>query len=50
MDLGHLGANAIVGGGIPSVVGAGLSAKVLGQSGVSVALFGDGAAHQGILY
>lgn len=50
MDLGHLGANAIVGGGIPSVVGAGLSAKVLGQSGVSVAFFGDGAAQQGILY
>jgi pyruvate dehydrogenase E1 component alpha subunit len=50
MDLGHLGANAIVGGGIPSVVGAGLSAKVLGQTGVSVAFFGDGAAQQGILY
>lgn len=27
MGLGHLGANAIVGGGIPAVVGAGLAAK-----------------------
>ena len=27
MGLGHLGANAIVGGGIPAVVGAGLSAR-----------------------
>ena len=48
--LGHLGANAIVGGGIPAVVGAALSAKMLGSGGVSVAFFGDGALQQGILY
>ena len=48
--LGHLGANAIVGGGIPAVVGAGLSYKVLGKPNVSVAFFGDGAMQQGVLY
>ena len=50
MGLGHLGANAIVGGGIPAVVGAGLSSQMLGQGRVSVAFFGDGALQQGILY
>ncbi len=50
MALGHLGANAIVGGGIPSVVGAGLAAKMQKTGNVSVAFFGDGAMQQGILY
>jgi acetoin:2,6-dichlorophenolindophenol oxidoreductase subunit alpha len=50
MSLGHLGANAIVGGGIPAVVGAGLSSKVLNQGSVSVAFFGDGAMQQGICF
>lgn len=48
--LGHLGANAIVGGGIPHVVGAGLSYRNMGSGQVSVAFFGDGAMQQGILY
>ena len=48
--LGHLGANAIVGGGIPAVVGAGLSYKVLGKPNISIAFFGDGAMQQGVLY
>ena len=50
MRLGHLGANAIVGGGIPAVVGAGLSARRRGDGAVSIAFFGDGATGQGILY
>lgn len=50
MSLGHLGANAIVGGGIPAIVGAALSYKTLGRDNVSVAFFGDGAMQQGILY
>jgi TPP-dependent pyruvate/acetoin dehydrogenase alpha subunit len=50
MALGHLGANAIVGGGIPAVVGAGLSSKYFKKNAVSVAFFGDGAMGQGILY
>jgi pyruvate dehydrogenase E1 component alpha subunit len=48
--LGHLGANAIVGGGIPHVVGAGLASKRLKKDSISVAFFGDGAMQQGILY
>ncbi len=50
MALGHLGANAIVGGGIPAVVGAALVAKRRSSGAVSVAFFGDGAMQQGILY
>ena len=50
MALGHLGANAIVGGGIAHVVGAGLSYKRNRTGAVSVAFFGDGAMQQGILY
>ncbi|MEM1078985.1 MAG: thiamine pyrophosphate-dependent enzyme [Pseudomonadota bacterium] len=50
MGLGHLGANAIVGGGIPAVVGAGLSARQQQSGAVSIAFFGDGATGQGILY
>lgn len=50
MGLGHLGANAIVGGGIPAVVGAALAAKRKNTGTVSVAFFGDGAMQQGILY
>ena len=50
MALGHLGANAIVGGGIPHVVGAALSYKRQGRDAISVAFFGDGAMQQGVLY
>ncbi len=50
MALGHLGANAIVGGGIPHVVGAGLSYKQRRTDAISVAFFGDGAMQQGVLY
>ena len=50
MALGHLGANAIVGGGIPHVVGAGLSHKRRKDGAISVAFFGDGAMQQGVLY
>ncbi len=50
MGLGHLGANAIVGGGIPAAVGAGLSYRRLGMGAAAVAFFGDGAMQQGILY
>lgn len=50
MGLGHLGANAIVGGGIAAVVGAGLAARHFGSGRISAAFFGDGATGQGILY
>ena len=50
MALGALGANAIVGGGIPHVVGAGLSYRNRKLPHVSVAFFGDGASQQGVLF
>lgn len=50
MGLGHLGANAIVGGGIPAVVGAALKSKRQGAGDLSIAFFGDGAVQQGVLY
>ena len=47
VDKGMLGANGIVGGGIPLVTGAALSAQVLGRENVAVGFFGDGATNQG---
>jgi pyruvate dehydrogenase E1 component alpha subunit len=47
--LGILGANGIVGGGIPIATGAGLADQVLGRDEVTVCFFGDGAANQGVL-
>jgi len=47
MDKGMLGANGIVGAGIPLATGAGLSAKLKRTGGVAVAFFGDGASNQG---
>jgi TPP-dependent pyruvate/acetoin dehydrogenase alpha subunit len=45
--IGILGANAIVGAGIPLAVGAALSSKLLAQQRVAVAFFGEGAVNQG---
>lgn len=49
MDLQHgvLGANGIVGGGIPIAVGAGLAIQLDGDDRVVVAFFGDGAVNTG---
>jgi len=47
MEKGMLGANGIVGGGIPLVTGAALTAQVKHTGGVAVAFFGDGATNQG---
>jgi acetoin:2,6-dichlorophenolindophenol oxidoreductase subunit alpha len=46
-DLGFLGANGIVGGGIPLATGAALQLKRSGSDGVAVSFFGDGASNQG---
>jgi pyruvate dehydrogenase E1 component alpha subunit len=46
LDVGELGANGIVGGGIPHAVGAGLGIKLNGLDNVAVAFFGDGASNQ----
>jgi TPP-dependent pyruvate/acetoin dehydrogenase alpha subunit len=47
MDKGMLGANGIVGAGIPLATGAALTAKLKKTGGVAVAFFGDGASNQG---
>ena len=47
MSKGMLGANGIVGAGIPLATGAALTAKVKRSGGVGVAFFGDGATNQG---
>jgi TPP-dependent pyruvate/acetoin dehydrogenase alpha subunit len=45
--VGMLGANGIVGGGLPIACGAALAAQVEGQGHVTVCFFGDGAAAEG---
>jgi len=47
---GNLGANGIVGGGIPIATGAALTAQHLGTDQVAVSFFGDGAANQGTFH
>jgi len=49
-ELGILGANGIVGGGIPISVGAGFSCKFDGQGRVTLCFFGDGAANNGVFH
>jgi pyruvate dehydrogenase E1 component alpha subunit len=53
VDIGILGADAIVGGGIPVAGGAALSAKMRGTDQVAVCFLGDGATnnarfHEGV--
>lgn len=47
MESGILGANGIVGGGIPLAVGAALGLKRQGRDDLVVCFFGDGAINQG---
>jgi acetoin:2,6-dichlorophenolindophenol oxidoreductase subunit alpha len=46
-DIGMLGANGIVAGGIAIVTGAGLAAQMEGKGRVAVSFFGDGASNAG---
>jgi pyruvate dehydrogenase E1 component alpha subunit len=46
-NLGILGANGIVGGGIPIAMGAGYACRVRESGQVVAGFFGDGAANQG---
>ncbi len=50
VSKGNLGANGIVGGGIPIAVGAALSAKRLGKGQVAMSFFGDGANNEGAFH
>ena len=49
-EKGILGANGIVGGGIPIAAGAGVGIKVQGRDSVVVCFFGDGASNQGAFH
>ncbi len=46
-SIGILGANGIVGGGIPIATGAALASQYLEDGRVTVCFFGDGASNQG---
>jgi len=50
MRAGMLGANGIVGGGLPLAVGSALAHQVKGRANVAVAFFGDGAMGEGALH
>jgi pyruvate dehydrogenase E1 component alpha subunit len=50
MGLGIIGANGIVGAGIPIATGAALSAQYRGTDQVSVSFFGDGASNEGTFH
>jgi pyruvate dehydrogenase E1 component alpha subunit len=48
--LGILGANGIVGAGIPLATGAALTAKLTGNGRVAMSFFGDGGSNQGTFH
>jgi pyruvate dehydrogenase E1 component alpha subunit len=50
VERGNLGANAVVGGGLPAIVGSALAFKMRGEPRVAVAFFGDGATNIGTFY
>jgi TPP-dependent pyruvate/acetoin dehydrogenase alpha subunit len=47
VELGFLGANGIVGGGIALATGAALQLQRRGNGGVAISFFGDGATNEG---
>ncbi len=50
MNRGMLGANAIVGGGIPIAIGAAFASQYRGDGTVAVSFFGDGATNIGAFH
>jgi TPP-dependent pyruvate/acetoin dehydrogenase alpha subunit len=50
IERGNLGANAVVGGGLPQITGAALAFKLRGEHRVAVAFFGDGATNIGTFH
>ena len=49
-SLGILGANGIVGAGIPIALGSAIAQSVLGTGKLAVSFFGDGAMAEGVLH
>jgi acetoin:2,6-dichlorophenolindophenol oxidoreductase subunit alpha len=50
VEVGNMGANAVVSGGIPAVVGSALAFQMRGEKRVAVAFFGDGATNTGTFH
>ena len=50
VEVGNLGANAVVGGGLPGIVGAALAFQMRGEKRVAVAFLGDGATNTGTFH
>jgi TPP-dependent pyruvate/acetoin dehydrogenase alpha subunit len=50
VEQGNLGANAVVGGGLPAITGAALTFKLRGEPRVAVAFFGEGATNIGTFH
>jgi pyruvate dehydrogenase E1 component alpha subunit len=50
LEVGNLGANAVVAGGLPAIVGAALAFQMRGEMRVAVAFFGDGATNAGTFH
>jgi acetoin:2,6-dichlorophenolindophenol oxidoreductase subunit alpha len=50
VEVGNLGANAVVAGGIPGIVGAALAFQWRNEPRVAVAFFGDGATNTGTFH
>jgi pyruvate dehydrogenase E1 component alpha subunit len=48
-DVGFMGENSIVGGGVPLAVGAALAGRFDGSNRVAITVFGDGATNQGAI-
>src|SRR5881409_1892878 len=50
IERGNMGANAVVGGGLPAIVGAALTFQLRGEDRVALAFFGDGATNIGTFH
>jgi pyruvate dehydrogenase E1 component alpha subunit len=50
VERGNLGANAVVGGGLPQITGAALAFQMRGEPRVALAFFGDGATNIGTFH
>jgi pyruvate dehydrogenase E1 component alpha subunit len=50
VEHGNMGANAVVGAGLPQIAGAALAFQMRGEPRVAVAFFGDGATNSGAFH
>jgi acetoin:2,6-dichlorophenolindophenol oxidoreductase subunit alpha len=50
LSIGMLGANGIVGAGLPITTGSALALKIQGEGNIAVVYFGDGALAEGVVH